>query len=186
MPVPFTDVVVKPDLVLPFRFGSLRPLAINDVHSGYVDGLNNPEVNSYLEIRHEHQTQASVEEFVNINNLSTDSLLLGIYLHEYPRHIGTIRLHTINQSLGHAHIGICIFDRLFWGKGIGSTAIKAVTSWAYSHLSITCIEAHAFLDNCASIRLFEKAGFRRIDDGFKSLPAEVHPVQHAVLVYERA
>ena len=176
---------MTPDLILPFRFGYLRPLAPHDVHSGYVEGLNNPEVNSYLEIRHEQQTQASVEEFVNFNMLSTNSLLLGIFLHEKPRHIGTIRLHAIDQSLGHSHIGIFIFDRLFWGKGIGSTAIKAVTWWAYSNLSITCIEAHAYLDNRASIRLFEKAGFRRTEDRFKSLPAEVHPVQHAVLVYER-
>jgi [ribosomal protein S5]-alanine N-acetyltransferase len=173
---------MTPDVLLPLRSGFIRTLTPNDVHTGYVHGLNDPDVNRYLEVRHKLQTHQTVSDFIFWNRASTNALLLGIFLHNQSKHIGTIRLHDIDLSLGHCHIGICIFEKSAWGIGIGTDAIKSVTRWAFFQLGLHSIEAHAYLDNIASIRSFEQAGFLRSADNFKSLPSEAHPVQHAVLV----
>jgi RimJ/RimL family protein N-acetyltransferase len=173
---------MTPNLTLKIANGFLRPLVRADLHPGYVEGLNNPTVNLHLEVRREEQTDDSVASFIVNNSQSTDSVLWGIWLRNQPRHIGTIRLHDINSNRSHCYIGICIFDSSAWGRGIGTDAIKAVTSWAHMELSIQRIEAHAYLENTASIRTFEKAGYRRLKNRNKSIAAEVHPILHAVLV----
>jgi len=174
-----------PDVVLPTVRGFLRPIACIDLHQGYVAGLNDPEVNRYLEVRRERQTNKSVANFISSNSQSSDSILFGIFDQDNPRHIGTVRLHDINKISAHCYIGICIFDQSVWGCGIGSDAIKNVTSWAFVSLDLYHIEAHAYLDNVGSIRTFERAGYRRVSDAYKSLPYEVTPLRHAVLVADR-
>lgn len=173
---------MNPNIELVIANGFLRPLVLSDLHPRYVEGLNNPSVNLHLEVRHQKQTVASAATFIVNNNQSTDSVLWGIWLSNQPSHIGTIRLHDINKSCCHCFVGICIFDSSAWGRGIGSNAIRAVTSWAHTELSLQRIEAHAYLDNLASIRTFEKAGYRRIKNQFKSIAGEVFPIPHAVLV----
>jgi RimJ/RimL family protein N-acetyltransferase len=174
-----------PDVLLPTARGFLRPIDCIDLHQGYVDGLNDPDVNRYLEVRRERQTTELVANFVASNIQSSDSVLFGIFDCDNPSHIGTVRLHDINKLPGHCHIGICIFDKTLWGFGIGSDAIKNVTCWAFLALDLHRIEAHAYLDNVSSIRSFEKAGYRRISDAYKSLCYEVASLRHAVLVADR-
>ena len=174
-----------PDVVLSTVRGFLRPITCADLHQDYVDGLNDPEVNRYLEVRRKWQTSETVASFVNSNNQSFDSVLFGIFDHDNSSHIGTVRLHNIDQTLGHCFIGICIFNKSFWGCGIGSNVIQRVTCWAFMALDLYRIEAHSYLENIGSIRTFEKAGYRRDSDVYKTLSYEVVAVKHAVLVAER-
>jgi ribosomal-protein-alanine N-acetyltransferase len=56
-------------------------------------------------------------------------------------------------------IGYFLAEEL-WGKGIITTAIKAITSYAFSHFDIVRVYAEPFADNPGSRRALEKAGFR--------------------------
>jgi [ribosomal protein S5]-alanine N-acetyltransferase len=47
----------------------------------------------------------------------------------------------------------------FWGKGIATGAVKALTRWAFRRLDIVRIQARVFESNRASARVLEKAGF---------------------------
>ena len=160
-------------------------IACIDLHQGYVDGLNEPEVNPYLEVRRERQTSESVARFIASNSQSSDSVLFGILDHGNPSHVGTLRLQGIDKSSGHCYNGICIFNKSLWGCGIASDLIKNVTSWAFVALSLDSIEPHACLENDSWIRAFERAGYRRLLDSYKSLPYEVAPLKHSVLVADR-
>jgi len=156
---------MNPELRLSFKGGFLRPLVETDVHQGYVDGLNDPDVNQYLDAsKASVQTMASVSDFVVSNRLSSTAVLWGLWMHESVWHIGTVRVHGIEFRHGTANIGVCIFDKRFWGKGIGSNAIKAVTAWAIDGLNLRWIEAGAFEDNLASQRTFLSAGYEWVFD----------------------
>jgi RimJ/RimL family protein N-acetyltransferase len=48
----------------------------------------------------------------------------------------------------------------FWGKGIATIAIKAITSYAFSDFDIIRVYAEPFSDNQGSRRALEKAGFK--------------------------
>ena len=47
----------------------------------------------------------------------------------------------------------------FWGKGIATMAVAALTDFAFSEFSLDRIEAHVFEWNPASTRVLEKAGY---------------------------
>jgi len=150
---------MSPEIVLSFNGGHLRPLKTKDIHDGYISGLNDREVNRYLEVRHTVQTEQSVFKFVQDNQQANDAVLFGIWRDGAQSHCGTLRLHGIEQSTGRAHIGVCIFDKSAWGHRIGSKAIASVTKWAISHLNMRDIEAGAYAENIASQKAFLCAGY---------------------------
>lgn len=49
----------------------------------------------------------------------------------------------------------------YWGKGIATEALKAVTKEAFARFEITRLFAVPFADHAASIRVLEKAGYVR-------------------------
>lgn len=70
-----------------------------------------------------------------------------------------LMLHTDVERCS-AEIGYWIGES-FWGRGIASAAIRAVTSYAFNVLSLERVFAVPFAPNLASIRALEKAGFVR-------------------------
>lgn len=159
------DAGLSPEIVLEFVGGSLRPLKTEDVHPGYVTGLNDPEVNRYLEsVKRTVQTGPGVMDFVRHNQQATDSVLFGIWQAGAKLHCGTVRLHAIEQWHKTAHIGICLFDRAAWGKRLGSKAVEVATRWAFERLGLRWIEAGAYYENIASQKTFLAAGYDWIYD----------------------
>jgi RimJ/RimL family protein N-acetyltransferase len=49
----------------------------------------------------------------------------------------------------------------FWGRGITTRAVTAMSDWAFDNYKLTRVFAMAFAHNAASIRVLEKAGFER-------------------------
>ncbi len=47
----------------------------------------------------------------------------------------------------------------FWGRGIASSALKAVTAYAFRTFDIIRVYAEPFADNIGSRRVLEKAGY---------------------------
>jgi RimJ/RimL family protein N-acetyltransferase len=49
----------------------------------------------------------------------------------------------------------------FWGRGIATRAVSAMSEWAFDNYKLTRVFAMAFAHNAASIRVLEKSGFER-------------------------
>lgn len=156
---------MSPDTILNFEGGCLRPLKPGDVHAGYVFGLNDPEVNRYLDgVKHTKQTIQSVLDFVAANEAASNSVLWGIWLENAGKHSGTVRLHGIEYHHKTAHIGVCLFDKAVWGQQVGKKAIFAVTQWAINELGLRWVEAGAYEENIASQKAFLSAGYSWVFD----------------------
>lgn len=67
---------------------------------------------------------------------------------------------TLQPDVGHrsAEIGYWLGEE-FWGRGIGTDAVKAATEYAFASFDICRIFAHVFEWNGASARVLEKAGY---------------------------
>lgn len=155
---------MSPEIVLSFKGGYLRPLKPEEVHSGYIAGLNDHEVNRYLEVRHAVQTKQSVIKFVQENQQANDAVLFGIWRDKDQSHCGTLRFHGIQRAKGMAHIGVCVFDKSAWGYHLGSKAISAATKWAIEHFDLRLIQAGAYAENFASQKAFLAAGYSWVYD----------------------
>jgi len=155
---------MNPKIVLAFSGGNLQPLKSEDVHHGYIAGLNDNQVNRYLEVRHIVQTEQSVVKFVRDNQQAKNDVLFGIWRDGERYHCGTLRLHGMEGTKRSAHIGLCIFDKSAWGHGLGSKAIACVTKWAIEDLDLRWIEAGIYEENIASQKAFLSAGYEWIAD----------------------
>lgn len=75
---------------------------------------------------------------------------------------GTINLfHIVRESLQSCTIGYWI-DRARNGRGLATGAVEAVVEYAFGELELHRVEAATLVDNAASQRVLEKAGFERI------------------------
>ncbi|HEY2355529.1 MAG TPA: GNAT family protein [Gaiellaceae bacterium] len=75
---------------------------------------------------------------------------------------GTISLfHIIRESLQSCTVGYWI-DQARNGRGLATGAVEDVVAYAFGELELHRVEAGTLLDNFASQRVLEKAGFERI------------------------
>lgn len=152
---------MTPEDIIRFDDGYLKALTESDIHMGYINGLNDPEINRYLDaVKQSSQTMQSVQQFVGYNNQSANAVLFGIWLDNLSTHVGTVRLHSIDNYHHIANIGICIFDKKCWGLGLGYKAISACSTWARDTFHLRWIEAAAYESNIASQKAFLKAGYQ--------------------------
>lgn len=155
---------MSPELVLKFDGGFLRALKPADVHAGYVAGLNDPEVNRFLELKYSKQTPESVAQFVSNDQQSPGAVLWGIWQDAYPDHVGTVRIHGVEYRHRTAHIGVCLFDKRVWGRGLGKKAIATATRWALDELGMRWVEAGVYAGNLSSTKAFLSAGYSWVYD----------------------
>lgn len=108
------------------------------------------------------------------------ALALAIERKEDGRLIGCITLETDPSGKPPA-LGYWL-GREWGGKGYATEAAAAITDHALSALGLDRIEASVFPDNPASVRVLEKAGFRRVGRG--THPAPARGGEKEVLLFE--
>lgn len=138
--------------------GSIELIHLNadNISSHYVDWLNDSDLMQFTETRRKKYNSQNVVDFINQCNVSDHCLLFGIFLDE--RHIGNIKA-DLNFHHKTASIGLIIGERSMHGQGIGSKAIKLLSSYLLNSLKIFKINAGTYASNIASLKTFEKSGY---------------------------
>lgn len=137
----------------------LRCLSKEDIGDKYLGWMHDPDVNRYLEIRHNPPANVSdLVRFVESVNVSTDNFLFGIFLQD-GTHIGNIKLGPINETNQRAEVGLLIGDREHWGKGLATRAIRLVSEFAFHDLGLVRLTAGMHEPNQGSFNAFLKAGY---------------------------
>lgn len=100
-----------------------------------------------------HHAEAWLRELQQMNPVTAfaiateEELIGGIGLHPQPD--------IMRRSV---ELGYWLAEP-YWGKGIATAAVRAMTEWGFSNLQINRIFAYVFGWNPASARVLEKAGF---------------------------
>lgn len=92
---------------------------------------------------------------------SRDVLRCIVALKENGKAIGTIILSDIDQKNATGHIHIKMSKDGGRGKGYGTDAVNTMVQYAFEELRLNCIYANILSYNEASIKLFERCGFKR-------------------------
>jgi RimJ/RimL family protein N-acetyltransferase len=138
----------------------LKTLDKSEISSEYMRWLNDKKINQYLEVRfNPPATLDELYDFIKNENLSDDSLMLGIFLNLSKKHIGNIKLGSINWRHRVGQIGILIGDQIEWGKGYASEAIDLITDYGFKNLNLAKITACCYASNEGSKHAFLKAGY---------------------------
>lgn len=138
----------------------LRRLTEEDVSDEYVNWMNDPEINQYLESRFYEQTIESTKAFIR-SVTNDNNYQFGIFFKETGKHIGNIKIGSINQAHQFADIGFLIGDKSYWGRGIATEAIKLATEFSFNILKLHKLWGGAYSPNVGSVKAFLKNGYEQ-------------------------
>ena len=138
---------------------SLRPITLDDCTRRYVDWLNDPEVNRFLETRWQVQTLASIKNFVMEQITNEDVRMMAITLDD--QHIGNLKIGPVNRHHGYGDLSYFIGERSLWGKGYATKAVELAVSIAFNDLKLHRLQAGIYARNQASERVLIRNGFAR-------------------------
>ena len=138
---------------------SLRPLAPEDAPSLAHYG-NNHNVWRNLRDRFPHPlTLADTRKYIESTLRQAPSTTFAIEADGQA--VGVIGLSLGEGERRHcAELGYWLGEP-YWGRGIITIAVRAVTEYAFHELALSRIESYVFSWNPASARVLEKLGFER-------------------------
>lgn len=87
--------------------------------------------------------------------------MFGVFEKECKKYIGGIGIYELNRTVLTAEVGRILIDRTYSGNGYGAEAIGGMVRFAREKLGLRSLKAHIWSENAASIRSFEKSGFKR-------------------------
>ena len=138
----------------------LRRLTEDDASEDYVRWMNDPEINQYLESRFYTHTIESTKEFIR-SVTNDNNYQFGIFDKGTGKHIGNIKIGSINNYHKYADIGFLIGEKSYWGKGIATEAIKLATGFAFNTLKLHKLWGGLYSPNIGSLRAFQKNGYEQ-------------------------
>jgi len=130
----------------------LHPISIDD--NVFLKSLQTPEIRKFFKSSRTPNDNEHQVWFHAIYN-SKESLIFLIEHHR--KNVGMIRVDNINSSSPEISI---IISPAYSGKGFGTSSLKKIIKT----FSAQPLKATIHCQNTASIRTFEKVGFKKIDD----------------------
>lgn len=123
-----------------------------------VDNANNPKIWLNVRDRFPHPyTLKDAALWVRI--AASDKSMLNLAIEHEGKAVGAIGVIFKNDVHRHtAEIGYWLGEK-YWGKGIMTRAVRALTDYVFQHYDICRIYAGIFEYNQASARVLEKAGY---------------------------
>ena len=146
-------------MVLNGQLCSLRRWTMSDAES-LVRHANNPEVAKQLRDRFPHPYRRDdARAFIRAVAAGAPAQNFAIVVDGAARGgLGYQRGSDVERYS--AEVGYWLGQE-YWGRGIGTEALRLFTTYAFDQLGLLRIFALPFADNAASIRILEKAGYSR-------------------------
>jgi 8-oxo-dGTP diphosphatase len=181
--MPTIDRKAAAPLVLECARLVLRPLARSDVRA--VVELAGDEAVATRTSRIPYPLTAEDAEGWIVDaeggNALDDEIVFAIERREDSRLIGAIGL-VLGQEGAPPSVGYWL-GRPFWNQGFVTEAVRRLLDFAFDVLGVAAIQAEAFPDNAASIRVQKKVGLEYVGREMQPAPArggEREVVIHAI------
>ena len=136
----------------------LRKMTVYDSEDMY-DYARRPIVTKYL-LWQEHESEQHTYDYLSY---VSDAYKRGEYfdwaiaLKDSGKMIGTCGFTSFDFEHGRVEVGYVI-NPDFWGQGIATEVVSAVTEFAFAELNANRVEIHFIEGNNASLRVAEKCG----------------------------
>tara|TARA_B100000809_G_scaffold254895_1_gene292683 strand:+ start:9306 stop:9854 length:549 start_codon:yes stop_codon:yes gene_type:complete len=135
----------------------LEKLSLKHCQNYYLNWLHDQDVNQFLETGHIPNDLMQLESF--ISSINPTEIFLAIHTKSGNKHIGNIRIHSLNAKHGLAEYGIMLGDKTSWGNGYAKEATVCLLEHCFQKLNIRKITLGVVEDNVGALKMYEKIGF---------------------------
>lgn len=156
-----TETILKAMPIFETERFLLREIRVSDTDDYYAN-LSDEETMRYFGMAPLTEREKAVEmiESRDLARQENRAVRWAIARKEDDRLIGTIGYHHWDVGAFRAEVGYEI-NRAYWNQGIATEALRAVLRCGYGEMGLNRIEALASPENPGSLRVLEKAGFRK-------------------------
>lgn len=137
----------------------LQSITEQDATDEYVQWLNDPLINQYLETRFNLQNLSTVIDFIRKTIETPNEHLFTIRLKKNNKHVGNIKIGGISVHHNIGDVSLFIGDKSVWGKGIARQAIQLISRFSLEYLKLRKLSASAYKPNIASTKAFIRSGY---------------------------
>jgi len=123
----------------------------------YVNWINDPEVNMYLETRGGY-TIDLLKSYIE-EQYKNEVYFWAIHLKISNKHIGNIKIDPIDPKANSGEYGILMGDKKSWGKGYAKEASITIINYCFEELKLIKITLGVIEDNINAVMLYKKIGF---------------------------
>lgn len=138
---------------------TLVPFNYDHITDRYIEWLNSPKINQYLEVRLVHQTRATVQRYVQFFVDNPNDYMWAIILNETNETIGTVALRGINFFHGTGELGLLIGEPECWGQNASEESLKLVIEFSFTVLGLRRLGAGTYAPNLGMNFTFKKLKF---------------------------
>ena len=154
-----------------------KRMSLQHATKDYVNWINDPEVNMYLETRGNY-TLDLLTSYIK-EQYKADIYFWAIHLKNSNKHIGNIKIAPINLKTNSGDYGILMGDKLNWGKGYAKEATIRIIEYCFSDIKLSKINLGVIEDNVVAVNLYKKIGFK-IDGVQKDIGVYNHKLSNAL------
>lgn len=137
----------------------LVPFTEKDISPAYINWLNDPDVNRFLEIRFVPQSHETAKAFVTSFYEANEKYMWGIYPKGAEEPIGTATLYGINCRHGSAEVGLMIGEKAHWGSGASVEALDLICEYAFRRLGLRKVTGGTYAVNLGMNFTYKRLGF---------------------------
>ena len=147
----------------PFLVGEktyYRAIERRDLEGPYFQWLNDPEVTQYMMTGLFPNTMERMEHFLKEVGNFQQNVFLAVIDKATDKHIGNVKIGSIDWIHHRAEYGIMIGDKNFWGKGYCTEATRLMVQYAFEKLNLHRLELVVVADHAPSVASYERVGFK--------------------------
>jgi RimJ/RimL family protein N-acetyltransferase len=121
--------------------------------------VDDPEIHRWIDIIPDPYTRSDAEEFVSAAQRDlAEGRAAGLAITDDRTLLGAVGVRLAAHQPGVAEVGYWVAAGAR-GRGVATTATRALTDWAFQELGLHRVELYAATDNAASRAVAERAGF---------------------------
>lgn len=142
----------------------LKPISRDQFRKVY-EWQVDPEV-SYYVYGEPYACTAPEEAFMQsydpmyLENNPRENAVFGIFVNEDDEFIGTVDYRDVDLVVGSAVIGATIGNKQYWGRGLGTDAVRTLCTFLFQRFALSRIQLDTWDGNTRAIRSYEKVGFQ--------------------------
>lgn len=159
----------------------LRRFTMSDVDYAYDNWMSDPDVTEFLTWnRHKNreETEGVIKSWTEAYASGTMDWCITLRKDKIP--VGSITAVQDFPRSGYCELGYCLSKEL-WNRGIMTEALKAVTERIFAITDYWWIQAHYDIENGASGRCLEKAGFREFGS-FEQISPKTGMIRNQIMM----
>ena len=137
----------------------LRPVEEDDYINHFQAWVNDQEVTHFMWRGTMPSSKADAIDAFHEIRKSDNDVEFAIVAKDSGETIGFTGLHEVNNIYRSAEFRILIGEKSYWGKGVGTEALKFLCAYGFETLNLNRVSLGVNGANAGALKSYEKAGF---------------------------